>query len=273
VNDLRDRLQELADAATRDGTTPGPAAAIRRGRRRRRRVLGTVASLLAVALVAGAAGIGAVADRTAPALDAPAPTRPRPGGKRPAKPSRPVPVEQTIFDDLAREVRRCPGGVSARVERIGYVRSRTYRRIWMAVAKPPAPGDSGICWTSGVFELDGAGGYGGLRRPKPAATPLTASGTGGTTASIEGQVAKRAVRVRVRFRDGRPPLTLPVVDTGGDYPVNLYVGFFPQGHQGARDDTEYWAPSEVTALDAAGRPVASCTAGPPWNAPTSCPGN
>jgi hypothetical protein len=182
VNDLRDRLQELADAATRDGTTPGPAAAIRRGRRRRRRVLGTVASLLAVALVAGAGGIGALADRSAPALGGPATRRPR-------APSRPVPVEQTIFDDLAREVSRCPGGVSGEVERIGYVRSRTYRRIWMAAAKPPAPGDTGICWTSGVFGLDGGGGYGGLHRPKPAATPLTASGTGGATASIEGQVA------------------------------------------------------------------------------------
>ena len=269
MNDLRNRLQELADAASRDSTTPGPAAAIRRGRRRRRRVLGTAASLLAVALVAGAAGIGAVADRSAPALDGSATRRPRRG-----VPSRPVPVEQTIFDDLAREVRRCPGGVSGEgeVERIGYVRSRTYRRIWMAVAKPPAPEDTGICWTSGVFGLDGSGGYGGLRRPRPAATPLTASGTGGTTASIEGQVAKRAVRVRVRFRDGRPPQDLPVIDTGRDYPVNLYVGFFRQGHQGARDDTEYWAPSEVTALDAAGRPVASCTVGPPWNAPTSCPG-
>ena len=268
MNDLRDRLQELADAATRDGTTPGPAAAIRRGRRRRRRALGTVASLLAVAVVAGAAGIGAVADRSAPALDGSAARRPRRG-----VPSRPVPVEQTIFDDLAREVGRCPGGVSGEVERIGYVRSRTYRRIWMAAGKPPAPGETGICWTSGVFGLDGAGGYGGLRRPKPAATPLTASGTGGTTASIEGQVAKRAVRVRVRFRDGRSPLDLPVIDTGSDYPVNLYVGFFHQGRPGARDDTEFWAPSEVTALDAAGRPVASCTVGPPWNAPTACPGN
>jgi hypothetical protein len=272
VNELRDRLQELADAATRAGAPPGPAAAIRRGRRRRRHVIAGVASLLALALVAGAEGAGQLAGRPAPPLGATATTRPQPGGQRPAKPSHPVPVEPTIFDDLAREVRRCPGGVSGQVERIGYVRSRTYRRIWMAVAKPPAPGDTGICWTSGFFGLDGGGGYGGLRRPKPAATPLTASGTGGTPGSIEGQVAKRAVGVRVRFRDGRPPLDLPVVDTGSRYPVNLYVGFFPQGRLGAGDE-EYWAPSKVTALDAAGQPVASCTVGPPWNAPTSCPGN
>jgi DNA-directed RNA polymerase specialized sigma24 family protein len=55
------RLQELADAATREGVTPGPAHAIRRGRRRRRRVTAGIASLVAVALAAGAAG---VADRT-----------------------------------------------------------------------------------------------------------------------------------------------------------------------------------------------------------------
>ena len=49
--DLRARLQELADAATRDGTTPGPAHAIRRGRQRRHRVAAVTASLV-VALAA-----------------------------------------------------------------------------------------------------------------------------------------------------------------------------------------------------------------------------
>ena len=61
--DLHQRLQELADAATRDGATPGPAHAIRRGRRRRRRIIGGVASLLLVAVVAGAAGTGQLGDR------------------------------------------------------------------------------------------------------------------------------------------------------------------------------------------------------------------
>ena len=56
--DLRQHLQELADAATRDGATPGPTHAIRRGRQRRRRIAAGVASLLLVAVVAGAAGTG-----------------------------------------------------------------------------------------------------------------------------------------------------------------------------------------------------------------------
>ena len=58
---LRERLQELADAAARDGITPGPAHAIRRGRQRRRRIIGGVASLLVVAVIAGAAGTGRLA--------------------------------------------------------------------------------------------------------------------------------------------------------------------------------------------------------------------
>jgi hypothetical protein len=41
--DLRAHLQELADA-TREGTTPGPAAAVRRGRQRRRRIAAATAS-------------------------------------------------------------------------------------------------------------------------------------------------------------------------------------------------------------------------------------
>ena len=61
--DLHQRLQELADAATRDGATPGPAHAIRRGRQRRRRIAAGVASLLLVAVVAGAAGTGQLGDR------------------------------------------------------------------------------------------------------------------------------------------------------------------------------------------------------------------
>ena len=53
---LRDHLQELAEAAAREGRTAGPMAAIRRGRQRRRRLAGGTAALLAAVLVAGAVG-------------------------------------------------------------------------------------------------------------------------------------------------------------------------------------------------------------------------
>ena len=78
--DLHQRLQELADAATRDGATPGPAHAIRRGRQRRRRIAAGVASLLLVAVVAGAAGTGQLANR--PPLPVAPPGVPSTTGRR-----------------------------------------------------------------------------------------------------------------------------------------------------------------------------------------------
>jgi hypothetical protein len=108
------------------------------------------------------------------------------------------------------------------------------------------------------------------RRPRRPDRPLTASGTfGGKFGTIEGQVIKRAVRVQVRFRDGRPPQQLGVVEAGRRYPVNFYIGFFPAN--GARGERE-WPPAEVAAFDAQGRRLARCTLGPPWNTPSQCPG-
>jgi hypothetical protein len=55
MNELRDRLQELADGYARTSRPPGPAAARRRGRWRRRRAVGgvVVAGLLVVAASLG----------------------------------------------------------------------------------------------------------------------------------------------------------------------------------------------------------------------------
>jgi Sigma-70 region 2 len=74
MSDLRERLQELADVAARQGRTPGPEAALRRARRRRLRLAGGTAVLLAIVLLAVMIG----ADRlTGPAPLAPsATTRP-----------------------------------------------------------------------------------------------------------------------------------------------------------------------------------------------------
>jgi hypothetical protein len=267
--DLRDRLQELADAATRDGITPGPSHAIRLGRRRRRRIVTVTASLLVIALAAGAAATGRLTggpDRPAiaPATTVPIPAGPEvrhdlPGGRT---------TEDMAFDDLSAELRRCPGSASARAELIGWLHSRQWHRVWMVVAKPPKPGASGLCWTSGLFSGGGAGQFSGAGHPRPVAHPLTAAGSGGGRfGTIEGQVAKRAVRVQVRFRDGRPPLQLGVVKAPDRYPVNFYVGFF-QGNGSQRD----WLPAEVAAFDAEGRQLARCSIGPPWNTPTDCPG-
>jgi hypothetical protein len=271
--DLHERLQELADAATRDGATPGPAHAIHRGRqRRRRRVAAATASLLVVALAAGATVSGRLAGRTdrpaiAPATPVPAPVDPDVRHDLPGTRS----TQDMAFDDLSAELRRCRAS-TAGAELIGYVHSRQWHRVWMVAAKPPEPGASGLCWTSGLFSGGGAGSFSGASRPVPVADPLTASGSfGGRFGTIEGQVIKRAVRVQVRFRDGRLPLQLRVVKAADRYPVNFYIGFYPAN--GARGDDESWPPSEVAAFDALGRQLARCIIGPPWNTPSACPGS
>ena len=71
----------------------------------------------------------------------------------------------------------------------------------------------------------------------------------------------------MRFRDGRSPLDLPVIDTGARYPVNLYAGFF----RGSGTE-ESWPPAEVTAIDAEGRPITSCTLDTPGDSPSHCAG-
>jgi hypothetical protein len=79
MNDLRDRLQELADGYARTSRPPGPAAARRRGRWRRRR---TVGGLVLAGLLVIAAGVGLL-----PALQGL--QRPRPV----APPPPPAPVQ------------------------------------------------------------------------------------------------------------------------------------------------------------------------------------
>jgi hypothetical protein len=78
MNDLRDRLQELADGYARAVVPPGPDAARRRGRHRRRR---TAADVLAGVLTVVAAGA------LLPELTSPSPTRPV--GPQPTTPPQP----------------------------------------------------------------------------------------------------------------------------------------------------------------------------------------
>jgi hypothetical protein len=68
MNELRDRLQELADGYARAAEARGPGAARRRGRRRRRRA---VAGVVLAGLLAVAGGVGLL-----PALRAPRPAEP-----------------------------------------------------------------------------------------------------------------------------------------------------------------------------------------------------
>jgi hypothetical protein len=241
-------------------------------------------------MVAGTAIDGRLIRQPAPVPEVPTVTRPTPRPKVPTvtKPPAPLPplpnlrvlydkprpgsVEERAFKLLASELRRCPGGSSIPADLIGYVWSRQYRRVVMVAAKQPPPGETRFCWTAGwAGGASGSGGW-GARRAASVGTPLTFLGSiEPGFAEIEGRVTKAAARVRLQFRDGRPPMDLLVINAGDRYPVNFYVGLFPQGPTSARQGG--WAASTLTALDAGGRTVARCRVGPPGDGIPKCPGN
>ena len=249
MNDVRERLHELADAAARHGTTTGPEAAIRRGRQRRRRIAGVVAAALAVAVAVGSGVTGRLAIQEDLPATAPVNSLP-PLPKLDVRSGSPAPpAEEKAAATLMAQVRRCPAGLGEPAM-LGYFRSTEPRRLVMIVGKAPAVGDTTLCWAAGVFDLEGAGWAARPVKPASTATPLTVTVKGSAGyGAVYGQVDARAERVRVRFRDRPSLLEVPAVLTGRQFQVNLYVGVFPPG----------WTPVELTAYDAAGRRVAGCT--------------
>jgi hypothetical protein len=259
--DLRDRLQELADAATRDGVTPGAAAAVRRGRRRRRRIVSGVASLLLVAVAVSAVGTGQLGNQ--PPRPATPATTPPPAPDLQVRTGKPRPgsLEEKAFRQLTSELRRCPGGSSVPADLIGSVWSERYQRLWMVAAKQPPAQGTRFCWTSGLFDATGNGSRWGARRVVSRTAPLTSLGGGyeGGLWEIEGRVSKEVTRLQLRFRDGRAPMALAVVGAGDRYPVNFYVGLFSQPQTSF--ERKGWAADTLTAVGAAGRTVTSCRVG------------
>ena len=273
--DLREHLQELADAATREGVTPGAVAAVRRGRRRRRHIVAGVASLLLVAVAAGATGTSQLGEH--PSRPVTPATTPPPAPDlqvRTAKP-RPGSVEEDAFRQLTSELRRCPGGSSIPADLIGSVWSERYRRFWMVAAKQPPAQETRFCWTSGLFDATGNGSRWGARRVASQTAPLTSLGGGYESGlwEIEGRVSKEVTRLQLRFQDGRAPMHLAVIHAGDRYPVNFYFGLFSQPQTSFQQHG--WAADTLTAFGAAGQTVASCRVGwsPHGKRTPKCPGN
>jgi hypothetical protein len=77
ITDLHERLEELAEAAASHGRTPGPQAALRRGRQRQWRLGVGRSALVAVALFAVTVAGNWLTSPTGPPAAAPAT---RPGG-------------------------------------------------------------------------------------------------------------------------------------------------------------------------------------------------
>jgi hypothetical protein len=255
--DLRERLQELADAAARDGVTPGPAHAIRRGRRRRRRIAGGVASLLVVVVAAAAAGSGRLAGQLddRPLRPPLAPPRVPSTTGPPEIRADPVPdeVAAQLWESTKTALWECGVGKAAGPRLIA--QGTDYGRAWVLGARPPQSG-KGMCWSSGE---SGPGGGAEVGTSGSAGSPsrkVVASGSSGDSyGSVYGYVTKRATLVRVLFNDGRPPVEVPPVRAGPRFPVDFYIAYFPQ--QGSSGG---WRVAQVLALDRDGRVIASCRA-------------
>jgi hypothetical protein len=284
MNDLRERLQEAATAAAREGRRPSAAALAQRGRRRRLRLVGGNAALLVLALAAVVVGADRLAERPVPL--APSATTRRPAVTPTTSPgpdvsylpdpgvveqpvgAPPGEVGQQMVRDVATELARCQGGDPD--EKVLVAWGRAHGRTWLIEAKPPRPGENRLCWASGLFDASGAGSMGMEGGPDAPLKPLRAFGAqnlrsgGEYWGQVMGAVTKRAARVRVLFRKGIAPMELEPIQAGERFPVNFFIGFYRQPAE--EKNLEWWV-TKVVALDQAGRTVAECqaTAGPGSN--------
>jgi hypothetical protein len=272
MSELRERLQEAAEAAVREGRHPTAAALVRRGRRRRRRLVGGTAALVALAVVAGMVGADRLSDRPLPLT--PTPTAGPPSTTIPTKatvpPPRwipsvtplhlkahpgpyPGPDPGGIVRDVTSLVRGCHGKSRVRLW------AKVQGKVWLIAARPTPPGQARVCWASGLMN---PGGGGGLGVHSPQLKPLRAgSGGGGGNRQlgvVSGMVTKRVVRLRVLFHEGRS-LDLVPVDGGDGVPVNFFAGFYLEtGPPPAEGQERVLAVDRVIAFDQAGNRVAEC---------------
>jgi hypothetical protein len=275
MSDLQEQLQQAADEAGRLGRLPGPEAAIRRGRQRRRRLLGGTASLVALVLLAGALGNGRWASRQTPLAPAPTSTTTPTATsvtRIPATVTKVVPLNVQVHlgptgfpdrlrfgmasdlfaSDLAYEMRQCEGGASQ-------VRmwAQVLDKIWVLAAKEPLPGKNWICWSDGFSSPRGGGSFGGHGGSKNRLKLLQASRLRDTIAGngelvvIGGPVTRQAVRLRILFPKG-PAIDLEPLEVGSQFPVKFYAVAF------LRPAKPAGGPERVVAYDKAGRKIAEC---------------
>jgi hypothetical protein len=265
MSQLRERLQEAAEAAVRESRHPTAAALVRRGRRRRLRLAGGTAALLVLVLVAVAAGTDRLTGRQT--LLAP-PATTGPGEVELPMGSPPGDAGEQMVRNVAKGLTPCRGG-DPDGPKVLVAWGTAHGKTWLIVAKPPRPGENGLCWAEGLFNAGRISGGmvlgGGPGSPVPL-KPLQASGTANMRSSgqywgqIVGAVTKRAARVRVSFRKGIAPLDLVPIQAGDRFPVNFYTGFYRQPSKAKRE----WPVTGVVAYDQAGAKIAECRATFPY---------
>jgi hypothetical protein len=262
MTNLRDLLQELAEAAAHQGRTAGPAAAIRRGRQRRRRLAAGSAALLAAVLAAGVVGTGQL--RLDGRLEVPASpsTRPRFPAKL-AEYAATVTKDSTeaallgMLTDQAEGLGACKGGRPKDVRIVAVGRLPDRQGVWMIAARPPLPNERRLCWMfafGNQHQISSPVAYAG---EPPPLTTLHANASGDPTKLVvDGYVTKQATRVRFILTGGRPPLDVAPLQSGNDFPVNFFVAVIPWRAAQELDPVE-----RLVALDSSGREIASCWQG------------
>jgi hypothetical protein len=280
MGDLRERLQEAAEAATSNSRTPGPQAILRRGRQRRRRQTAGLTAVMALVLIAGTVLSDRLAGPTAP-FGAPPTSRPSevtatsrygpnpsyaldPGEVQSPVGVPPGTVGEQMVADVASELARCRGGDPSG-PKVLIAWGEALDQTWLVMAKPPQPGDKRLCWSDGLFEADGEGGIGNHRAPPELLQVSVAKNLlfdGAYWSQVVGAVTKRAARVQVHFDSGASPLELVPIKADDRFPVNFYAGAYRQPKQYKRPASS--AVTRVVAYDNAGQKIDECqpTPGP-----------
>jgi hypothetical protein len=269
MSNLQTRLQRAAEEAAHHGRTPGPGVAIRRGRQRRRRLLGGTASLVVLVLLAGALATGRLTSRPTPLAPAPTTTSPTTTSvtRIPATVKKVIKLDVQVHlgpagfpdrfgmaSDLTSQMEQCEGG-TAQVRMWAQVLGQT----WVLAAKEPLSGKNWICWSDGLWDKGGGalfGGHGGSKNRLKLlqASQLSETIRGkGELAVVGGPVTRQAVRLQIQFRNG-PTIDLVPLEVGPQFPVKFYAVFYLQPAKTA------WMPERVVAYDKAGRKIAECWA-------------
>jgi hypothetical protein len=274
ITDLHERLEELAEAAASHGRTPGPEAALRRGRQRQWHLAVGRSALVALVLftvtVAGnrltsPAGPPAAAPTTRPG-EVTASTRSVPTVSYPPEPGeilRPVGAPPGKYGEdlvwtMGSELTRCPAG-DPDAPKVLLAWGTADGRTWAVMAKPPRPGERLVCWTVGDHQANGSTGVGTSRI---AVRPLRLSGDRWPPGRVIGIVTAHAARVRVLFDSGVAPLDLVPIQATSRSPVKFFAGSYPQPAKGGGAAASPVV--RLVAYDQAGRKIAEC-----WTRPGS----
>jgi hypothetical protein len=217
MTEVEERLRRFAEEGARQARPPGAAAAVRRGRLRRRRQLGAAALTLAALLGVGL-GVhdGLRPSSIQPVAPGPSPTVPPTRCVRGAcfgigDPLPSLPAFEPV-----------PGRVIARGTQPGYGWRLVVRRKKLARNQREV---------ASVFQHDDVYSPGAdLVTLEPVTLSLLTPSK--QYPVVSGIVTGRAVRVRLWLEhDGRvlAPVEVRVIDGGRGFPENFFVAFVPQG--------------------------------------------